>query len=210
MKKNILIIVILLAGLALLYYLFVPGQHHDTHTSQHADIVADHDTLTAHKVVYDHVTDSLTNVNRKLDSANKSLIKGQAATENKLNAKSAEVRTLVAQIREINTDAGYFGHLLDSLEEQVKSLQYLIVQYEQYADSINNVNDSMKITSEGLIQEKDKRIAELQTAYDNLFKAYQQLFADSRAMMKDLKRQKLKTKIAAILGAAGATILLLK
>jgi hypothetical protein len=211
MKKKHAIIIGILIVLAICFSLWLlSDKQHDTHTGQHADVVADHDTLNAHGVDYRRIIDSLSIDNYRLDSANKSLVKGQTNTQIKLNAKTAEVRTLVAQIREINQDTGFFGHLLDSLETQVESLSFLIVQYEQYADSINNVNDSVRINYDALIAEKDKRISELQVAYDKLFKAYTALFDTTRGLMKDLKRQKLKTKVAAVLGAAGAVILLLK
>jgi hypothetical protein len=210
MKKNYFIIGLCIALAICIAFLLWPDKQHETHTTQHADVVADHDTLNVHGTQYRKIIDSLSIDNYQLDSANKSLKKGQVISERKLNAKTSEVRMLVAQIRGINQDTGYFGHLLDSLETQVESLSFLIAQYEQYADSINNVNDSVRINYDAILVEKDKRIAELQTAYDKLFKAYTALFDTTRGLMKDLKRQKLKTKVAAVLGAAGAVILLLK
>ena len=100
--------------------------------------------------------------------------------------------------------------MLDSLQQQVESLTFLIVQYGEYADSINNVNDSLKINYEAKEAGKDKRIAELQASYDKIYKAYMDLFGTTTDLQKSLKRQKLKTKVAAVLGAAGAVILLLK
>lgn len=210
MKKNYFIIALCVALAILLAFLLWPDKQHDTHADKHADVVADHDTLKAHGVDYVRVNDSLTKEVTRLKGENKSLITGQTATQRKLDAKVGEVRTLVAQIRGYNQDTGYFGHLLDSLEQQVQSLTFLITQYEQYADSINNVNDSMKIGYDAVIKEKDKRISELQGAYDKLFKAYQQLFAESTSLQKDLRRQKLKTKIAAVLGAVLGVLGLVK
>lgn len=211
MTKNYWLIFTIAAILTLLVLLLLwPDKQHDTHVDDKTHIVADHDTLKAHRADYVRANDSLIKEITRLKDANKSLIKGQAITENKLNAKSAEVRTLVAQIREINQDTGYFGHLLDSLEEQVKSLTFLIVQYEQYADSINNVNDSLPIRYDALLKEKDKRIAELQLSYDRLYTAFNDLFKTSANLQKDLKREKLKTKIAGVLGAAAAVLALIK
>lgn len=211
MTKNYWLVIIVAAGIAILLLFLLHGdRHHDTHADQHADVVADHDTLKAHGADYARANDSLTKEIIQLKDENKSLQQGQATTRRQLDAKSAEVKTLVAQIRGYNQDTGYFGHLLDSLEEQVQSLTFLVTQYEQYADSINNVNDSMKIGYDAVIKEKDKRITELQAAYDKLFKAYQQLFAESTSLQKDLRRQKLKTKIAGVLGIAAGVLALLK
>lgn len=211
MTKNYLLIIIVAAGIAiLLFFLLQPDRHHDTHADQHADVVAENDTLKAHGADYARVNDSLTKEISQLKDENKSLLTGQATTRRQLDAKSAEVKTLVAQIRGYNQDTGYFGHLLDSLEQQVQSLTFLITQYEQYADSINNVNDSLRIGYDAVIKEKDKRIVELQAVYDKLYKAYQDLFADTGKMIKDLRRQKLKTKIAGVLGIAAGVLALLK
>lgn len=207
------IIIGLCVGLSiaiLLAFLLWPDRQHDTHADQYADVTADHDTLKAHRAVYARVNDSLTKEVARLKDENKRLITGQTATQRKLDAKEGEVKTLVAQVRSYNQDTGYFGHLLDSLEQQVQSLTFLITQYESYADSINNVNDSMKIGYDAVIKEKDKRIAELQGAYDKLFKAYQTLFAESASLQKDLRRQKLKTKIAGVLGIAVGVLALIK
>lgn len=204
MTKNYWLIFTITAIITLLILFLVwPDKQHDTHKDDRADVVADHDTLKAHGVDYARANDSLTKEITRLKGENKRLVAGQTADAHKLNAKSAEVRTLLAQIREINQDTGFFGHMLDSLEQQVKSLQFLIVNYEQYADSINNVNDSLQIGHDALLKEKDKRIAELQAAYDNIFKAYMDLFKTTASLQKDLRRQKLQKKIAALIGLGG-------
>lgn len=211
MTKNYLLIIIVAAGIAILLFFLLQGdRHHDTHADQHADVVADHDTLKSHGDVYARANDSLSKEIGHLKDENKSLQQGQASTQRKLDAKSAEVKSLVEQVRSYNQDTGFFGHLLDSLEEQVQSLTFLVAQYEGYADSINNVNDSMKIGYDAVKNEDNKRIAELQGAYDKLFKAYQQLFAESTSLQKDLRRQKLKTKIAGVLGIAAGVLALIK
>lgn len=211
MTKHYWIIFIVAAVIAvILFFLLQPDHQHDTHADQHADVVADHDTLNAHGADYARANDSLTKEITHLKNENKSLQQGQATTRRQLDAKSAEIKSLVEQVRSYNQDTGYFGHLLDSLEQQVQNLTFLVAQYEQYADSINNVNDSLRIGYDAVKAEDNKRIAELQGAYDKLFKAYQQLFAESTSLQKDLRRQKLKTKIAGVLGIAAGVLALLK
>ena len=205
MKKTIYTIMTI-AAIVFVIFLLWPDKQHDSHNNDHASVVADHDTLKAHNAESAHVIDSLNKTIAQKDSANKALRTGQQQTERKLNAKTSEVKTLVAQIREYNQDTGYFGHLLDSLQQQVESLTFLIAQYEQYADSINNVIDSLKITTAAKDAEKDKRIAEVQAAYDKLYKSYMELFGANQSLTKDLRRQKLKTKIAAVLGFVAAGV----
>lgn len=209
-RLNGLLIALAIALAICIWFLLQPDKQHDTHKDDHRDAIAANDTLKAHDAISARIIDSLKKDNAQLKTANKALISGQAQAEKKLNAKAAEVKTLVAQIREINQDTGYFGHLLDSLQQQVESLTFLIVQYEQYADSINNVNDSMNINYDAIIKEKDKRYAELKLAHDNLLKAYTDLFDTTKDLQKSLKRQKLKTKAMAVLGAAGAVLMLVR
>jgi chromosome segregation ATPase len=210
MKKNYLIIGLCVALAISVAFLLWPDRQHDSHRDDKADVVADHDTLAVHKIIYSRVDDSLKKEITQLQTENKELKQGQATARRQLDAKTGEVRTLVAQIREINQDTGYFGHMLDSLQQQVESLTFLIGQYEQYADSINNVNDSLTTTFEARVKEKDKRIAELETKYEKLFKDYNEVFATKESLQTSLKRQKLKTKVAAVLGAVGAILLIVK
>lgn len=210
MRKNIFRILPWAIIVILLAFLFWPEKEHNLHEDHHSDVVADHDTLKAHDAVSAHVIDSLNKTIAGKDSANKSLREGQQVVRRQLDLKTAQVKDLAGEIREYNKDTGFFGHLLDSLQTQVESLTYLVAQYEQYADSINNVNDSLHIGYDALIREKDKAKAELQVSYDKLYRTYIELFATTRGLMKDLKRQKLKTKIAVVLGGAAAVLGLIK
>ena len=203
MKKNILIAALAIAIAVLLYLLLSGGKDHDTHASDHAQVVNTDDTVKAHDAESARIIDGLNKDKRKLDSANKVLLKGQQQTERKLNAKAAEVVTLLEQIREINQDTGFFGHMLDSLQEQIASLTYLLAQYEQSADSLNVMNAVQKENYETIIKEKDKARAELQAAYDQLYRLYDNLFKDYTNSRKDIKRERLKTKIAALLALVG-------
>lgn len=210
MSKNIFIISLCAVIAICLYFLLRPDKKHNMHEDHHSDVIASNDTLKAHDALSEKVIDSLTKTIAQKDSANKALREGQQVTRRQLDLKAAQVKNLTGEIRDYNKDTGYFGHLLDSLKEQVESLTYLVSQYEQYSDSINNVNDSLKISYDAMVKEKDKAKAELQAAYDKLLQAYKELFETSRGLMKDLKRQKLKTKIVGVLGIAAAVLGLVK
>ncbi len=193
----------------LITFLLLPDKQHNTNADQHAEVIATHDTVNEHGVDYRRVIDSLSIDNYRLDSVSKSLYFQQAFTQWQLHVQTGKVNSLAAQVKESNKDKT-LSPKIDSLVNEINNLTFLLAQYESYADSINKINDSLKINYDAAMKEKDKRIAELQVAYDNLFKAYQQLFADSQGLVKDLKRQKLKTKIAAVLGGAAAVLGLIK
>lgn len=208
-SKTKSIILLCIIGVLLIFILW-PDKQHNTHEDQHADVVATHDTLKAHEAEHTKIIDSLNRTIAQKDSANKSLREGQATTRKQLDLKTAQVKQLTSEIREYNKDTGYFGHMLDSLQSQVENLTFLLSQYESYSDSLNNVNDSLRIAITAKDAEKDMAKAELQAAYDKLYRDYNGLFDTSRALIKDLKRQKFKTKVAIVLGAAAAVLGLLK
>jgi hypothetical protein len=209
MNKNYLIIGLLVVLAVCLFFLLQPDKDHDIHASEHAQVVANDDSVKSHKAQYLYIIDSLNKDNAQLNALVKDLMAGQEQYKGDLNQKAAEVKTLAAQIKVMNKDTALIAKV-DSLVNLVGNLNYFLVQYEVYTDSLNRVNAALKANYEAKDLEKDKHIAELQSAYDNLFKAYQQLFADSRVMAKDLKRQKLKTKIVAVLAGAAAVLGLVK
>lgn len=190
-------------------FLIWPDKENDTHEPEHAQVMANDDSVRSHKAIYLFIIDSLNKDKRQLIAENTALKERIAAHEIKLNAKAAEVKTLAAQIKAMNKDTA-LNAKVDSLVNLVGNLNFFLVQYEVYTDSLNRVNAALQANYETKDQEKDKRIAELQAAYDSLFKAYQALFADSRVMAKYLKKQKLKTKIVGVLGAAAAVLGLIK
>lgn len=210
MKKNYFIIALCVALAICIAFFLWPDRQHDTHADQHADVVAENDTIMEHLAKSDHIIDSMSKSIAGKDSAIKSLLKGQQETDRKLNIKTAELKSLAKEIQRNNRDTGDQAKRIDSLVEQVQSLTFLLVQYEQSSDSLNTENAQLKLSYEAKDKEKDKAKAELQAAYDKLFTAYIELFDTTANLQKDLRRQKLKTKIVAVLGAAVGVLGLVK
>jgi hypothetical protein len=212
MKKNIWIILTILAGISLLYFFFTVWADRtqtDTHAAEPAQALANDDSVRSHKAQYLFIIDSLNKDKRQLIEENERLKAGQEQAKGEVNKWASKAKDLAAQIKVMNKDTA-LNSKVDSLVNLVDNLNFFLVQYEVYTDSLNRVNAALQANYEAKDTEKDKRITELQTAYDSLFKAYQQLFADSRVMAKDLKRQKLKTKVVGVLGAAAAVLGLIK
>lgn len=208
--KNWFIAGLIVALAICIWFLLQPDKQHDSHKTNKDEVVADKAAIDKQGVNYRRIIDSMSITNYRLDSANKSLIKGQVITESKLNIKTAEAKALAKEIQRHNKDTGEQARRIDSLVAQLESVMFLLMQYQAYADSINNINDSLKLGYEAVKREDNKRIAELQTAYDKLYKSYIALFDTTAGLQKDLKRQKLKTKVAAVLGGALAVLALLK
>jgi hypothetical protein len=211
MKKNNIWIAFSLGIILTIIMAFLLWPHKDSvsHASEHSQFVANDDSVRSHKAQYLFIIDSLNKNIKQQDIIIKDLLSAQEQSKGELNKKAAEVKELAAQIKTKNKDTA-LNAKVDSLVNLVNNLNFFLVQYEVYTDSLNRVNAALKDNYEARDAEKDKRIAELQTSYDALFKAYQQLFADSRVMAKDLKRQKLKTKVVAVLAGAAAVLGLIK
>lgn len=190
-------------------FLLWPDKQHDTHADINAQVVANDDSVKSHKAQYLYIIDSLNKNIAQQDVIIKDLMAGQEQTKGQLNKKASEVKDLAAQIRAMNKDTA-LNAKVDSLVNLVNNLNFFLVQYEVYTDSLNRVNTALQANYEASDQEKDKRIAELQTAYDKLFQANQELFIDSNGLRKDLKRQKLQKKIAYVLAGAAAVLGLVK
>lgn len=210
MKKSTYIIIGLLLALVIcLFFLLQPDKDHDSHADTHAQVVANDDSVKSHKAQFLYIIDSLNKTIGQQNELIKDLWAGQEQYKGEVNKKASEVKDLAAQIKVANKDTT-LNAKVDSLVNLVENLNFFLVQYEVYTDSLNRVNAALKSNYEAMDSEKDKHIAELQGAYDSLFKSYQQLFADSRVMAKDLKRQKLKTKVVAVLAGAAAVLGLVK
>ena len=190
-------------------FLIWPDKDHDTHADTNVQVMANDDSIKSHKAQFLYIIDSLNKTIGQQNGLIKDLWAGQEQYKGEVNKKAAEVKDLAAQIKSMNRDTA-LNAKVDSLVNLVNNLNFFLVQYEVYTDSLNRVNAALQANYEAKDTEKDKRIAELQSAYDSLFKAYQQLFADSNSLRKDLKRQKLKAKVVAVLAGAAAVLGLVK
>lgn len=209
MKKNIFIIALCLALAVCIFFLLQPDKQHDSHASEHSQVVANDDSVKSHKGQFLFIIDSLNKNISQQDVIIKDLMSAQEQSKGEVNKWAKEAKSLAAQLRVANKDT-VLNAKFDSLVNLVNNLNFFLVQYEVYTDSLNRVNAAMKADYEAKDSEKDKRIAELQNAYDKLYKEYVALFETTKDLQKDLRRQKLKTKVAAVLGGALAIITLLK
>lgn len=210
MNKKYLIISLIAIGITvLLYFLLQPDKPHDTHNRDRAEAIAIHDTLQIHDAISEKIIDSLKRREDSLIKDNARLREGQSVTRRQLDLRTAEVRTLAKEIQEQNKDTALQGRI-DELVLQVDNLTFLLGQYEQYADSINRVTDSLVTTCAAKDAEREKNKAELKAAYQKLYTDYLELYDTNKGLRKSLKWQKLKTKIAVLFGLIGGAAAVLK
>lgn len=210
MKKNLAIILLGVAVAVLLYFLLSEPKQHDTHALENAALKVENDTLKAHLTASEKRNDSLTHSLRQRDAIIIDLTAGQRQVRQELDKSKNQAQRLANDVREYNKDTGVYGRKMDSLVDQVNNLTYLLRQYEQYTDSLNNINDKQKADYQALLNERAKINSELRSSYDKVYKEYQTVFIENKSMQKTLKREKLKTKIAAVLGLVAGALFIIK
>lgn len=194
----------------LLILLLLPDKQHDTHASDKAQVVENNDSLKAREARSRQAVAVLTKERDSLQAANKRITESQSVTSRKLDLKTAEAKALAKEIQANNRDTGDQARRIDSLIAHIESIEFLLTSYQQLADSLNVNVYAERSACDKLIAEKDKAYVELRSTYDKLYADYMALFSTNKDLQKSLKRQKLKTKVAAVLGIAGAVLLIVK
>lgn len=204
--KHWLIIIAIAVAAVLLYFLLKEPKPIDSHVDDHSRITAERDSFKVHEAIGLHKIDSLEKEGRRKDSAVDRLKTEQATTRKALDKTTTFANRLAHEVKVLQkTDTSEYGRKCDSLAEEVISFKFLYDQYKAYSDSITVHLDSSKADNASAMVEQKRLYDELKQKYDELFAAYTELFKDLRSLNKAIKRERLKTKIAAILGlAAGA------
>ena len=210
MNKNLAIILLSVTVGILLIFLLLPDKQHDTHAAENANLKIQNERLIADAAASKKKDDSLNLNIRQQDTVIKDLIGGQYQTRQELDKSKTLAQRYASEIREYNKDTGVYGRKMDSLVNEVDKLVYLLNQYEAYADSLNSINDKQKADYQALLSERARLNTELRNSYDKVYKEYQTVFNENKSMKKSLKREKLKTRIAAVLGLVAAGIMILK
>lgn len=210
MNKNYLIILLSAGVIVLLYFLLSQGKPHETRSVDRDQIIADRDTLNVHAAAWAKKDQAQQDSIRNLNVVITDLKAGQKQTRQELDKSKNLAQRLANEIRGYNQDTGVYGRKMDSLVIQVESLTFLLTQYEQYSDSLNTVNAQQQGRYELLLTERAKIYSELRTNYDKVYSEYNKVFAENKSTQKDLRRERLKTKIAAVLGLVAAGLMIAK
>lgn len=210
MAKNIIIgILILVAGI-LLYFLLHEPDIPDSHKDDYNRMVANSKKMEAdHAIALKHV-DSLTNSGHAKDSIITVLKADKAATQKALDKTTVTASRLAKEVKELSKpDTSAFGRKCDSLAEQAENFAYLYQQYKDVTDSLNVQVEQQKEDYLKALTEQKRLYTELKTQYDLIMDAYKFLAEDYTKARKIIKRERLKTKIAALLAlvAGGAAVL---
>lgn len=198
MKKNIFIIVLLLA-VAILGWMFFSGwgrtKVDTTQTEQlKNEYAALQDSLASHQT-----RDALkVSVIISQDSTIRAIRAGNEVTRKELDKTKTVARQLAKEIKELQPeDTSVYAHKVDSLVSQNQNLIWLNDQYVDAVDSLNKVVDQQKATYEQRISDQVALNSQMRTFIDQGKTAYDGLAKDNKSLVKQVRREKIKTKVAA-------------
>jgi septal ring factor EnvC (AmiA/AmiB activator) len=199
MRKILTIICIIAIG-AILVYVFWPEPKPPAPRNQEAEqLRKDYNDLQKDIVEGMWVQDSLKTVIADKDSIERVLKLDIARNRSETDKHKARAVELAKEVLKLKSDTTK-DHLCDELANEALRFAELYDYQKALTDSLIVNFDSTKAALSYLYNKSDKSYNDLLKSYFKLFHAWQELSADQTALQKSLRRQKLKTKIAALLG----------
>jgi chromosome segregation ATPase len=127
---------------------------------------------------------------------------------NRSNSTAIQLRNELRGYR--NMDTGYVNIRIDSLLNEVDNLTFLLADYTRAVDSLSIAIDQQKENYESLAAKRAELLTQIRTQYETVNKGYQNLFSTNQGLQRSLKREKLKTKIAAVIALVEGILLAVK
>lgn len=211
MKKNIIIILLTLAVLVLLYFLLHEPKSTDSHKDDYNRVLAENKAFRHREDSILRRVDSIETSGRSKDSAIASLKSEKKAMQKEADKYAATVNRLAHEVKELRKgDTSEFAQKCDSLAEQVITFKYLYEQYKANSDSLTAKMDSQNEDYVKALEEMRKLYDELKKQNEALLTAYKTVFDDYAKVQKTVRRERLKTKIAALLAMIGGAAAVVK
>lgn len=209
-QKHWIILIAVIVAAVFLYFLLKDPKPIDSHKDDYDRIVAENKAFKAKEVVTLRRIDSLEYAGKGKDSAIASLKTELTIVRKAMDVKNVTIIKLSKEVKELSKgDTTPLGRKCDSLAEEAQNFAFLYGQYKDYSDSLTTVMDSQNEDYVNALEERRKLYDELKQKYDHIYEGYMTLYEDLRSANKTIKRERLKTKIAAVLGlAAGAAAVL--
>lgn len=209
MNKNITIALLLIAVAILLYFLLSDSKEPDSHAGDNAIVQSDNKIIIAQRDAGLRKIDSLENGIVKRDSLIGELKSQLSFTRRDLDKTTAKAVQLAREIRQLK-DTGSRADKCDSLAIEAENFAYLYNAYKTYVDSLTSMTNKSTADYQAALNEQKRLYDELYNKYEQLYRLYNVLFKDHQQAGKKLRREKLKTKVAALLGLVGAGVIILK
>jgi hypothetical protein len=206
MKKNITIIALALIAAFLLYLLLSQGDQPDSHRTDSDMVKTDNKIILAQRDAGLKKIDSFERDAKRRDTVENRLTNERTYYRKEGDKSEAKVLRYANEIKELRKSGSSTDNKCDSLAEAAINFAFLYDQYKSYSDSLTAVVDSNKVGYQFALTEQKKLYDNLYSKYEQLYRLYDQLFKDYTGARKSLKREKLKTKVVALLAlvAGGA------
>jgi chromosome segregation ATPase len=212
MKRQYWIIGGLIAVAAgLLYFLLHEPKPIDSHTADYDKVVADNKAFQQREIEKLKLIDSLQKDVTKRDTLIgelKSKLSGTRRDLDRSTAKAVQLATEIKQLKGLDTTV--LGRKADSLASEAIEYAWLYNQYKANSDSLAAVVDKNNEDYVKALEERRKLYDELKRQHNELLESYKALFADYAKSQKTVRRERLKTKIAALLALVGGAAAVLK
>jgi septal ring factor EnvC (AmiA/AmiB activator) len=217
MNKNIfkgagvvVLLVVSCTAVALLILLLTDSKPADTHKAMYEQLQAEHKKVLNDRDGGLHLNDSLTKEIVRL-KANEARLKTQISIyRSDLDRTLKEAVKYADIITKTRSDSSERDIACDELVDQVNAFATLYVHYRDLSDSLTMNADSAKASYQLANDNMQVLFNNLSASYDRLYSSYVSLIADQTTLQKSLRRQKLKTKVAIVLGILGTGAALIK
>lgn len=199
------------AVIVLLYLVLSQGKDYDSHKSENKQVVAGRDSFVKLEGnTFEKIRNKDSTIAQQ-DIIIKDLMDEVDSYKGKLNTSTDNAYRLSKELMAYKSkDTTSYGLKCDSLASEVVNLKFLYDQYQQYADSLTTINEQQKEQYNARDVERQHLYAELRRRYDDVFNKYTVTFSDNKDLRKDVKRERFKTKVAAVLALVGAGLFIAK
>jgi hypothetical protein len=210
MAKNFFIGALAVCVIVLLYFLLSNGKQPDSHKYEYEQAQTDLKIVRSQRDSGLHIIDSLEHDAKRRDTIENRLTIEKSYYRKEGDKSEAKVLQYAREIKELRQQGAAMPDKCDSLAIEAENFAYLYNAYKSYSDSLAKVVDSSKADYISALAEQKRLYNELYTKYEQLSKFYDILYKDNADTQKRLRREKLKTKIAALLALIGGAAAVLK
>lgn len=210
MAKYIFISILVIGAAILLYFLLHEPKQPDSYKYGYEQAETDLKIVKEQRDVGLHKIDSFEQDAKRRDTLENRLVIEKSYYRKEGDKSEAKVLQYAKEIKELRQQGTSMPDKCDSLAIEAENFAYLYNAYKAYSDSLTKVVDSNKVNSDVVKAEYKRLYDELYTKYEGLSKINEHVYADYLSARKSLKRERLKTKIAALLALMGGAAAVLK
>lgn len=200
---------LVLLALVLLYSLLHEPKPLDSHKSDYDKVLAENKAFQQREAERLRVIDSLQKGIGKRDTLIGELKSQLSGYRRDLDKSTAKATQLAKEIKALK-DTSINGRRCDSLANEALNFAWLYEQYKSSSDSLATVVDKNNEDYVRALEERRLMYNELKRQHDQLLESYKALFADYAKAQKSVRKERLKTKIAALLALVGGSAAVLK